>query len=47
MTIASYAAGGRHLLHPDYMERLGVAGLMRYPGLSKDPWMPSAVCART
>jgi arsenate reductase len=37
VTIAAYAAGGRHLLHPDYMERLGVAGLMRYPGLSKDP----------
>ncbi len=37
VTFAGYAAGGRYLLHPDYMERLGVAELMRYPGLSKDP----------
>lgn len=37
VTIAEYVAGGRHLLHPDYMERLGVVDAMRYPGLSKDP----------
>jgi arsenate reductase (thioredoxin) len=37
VTFASYAAGEHRLLHPQYMERLGVAGLMRYPGLSKDP----------
>jgi arsenate reductase len=37
VAIAAYAAGERRLLHPDYMKRLGVAGLMRYPGLSKDP----------
>jgi arsenate reductase len=37
IVIVTYAAGGRRLLHPDYMERLGVAGLMRFPGLSKDP----------
>ncbi len=37
VTIAAYSASGRRLLHPDYMEQLGVAGLMRYPGLSKDP----------
>ena len=37
VTIAEYVAGHRRLLHPDYMERLGVAALMRYPGLSKDP----------
>jgi arsenate reductase len=37
VTIAAYAAGERRLLHPDYMQRLGVAGEMRYPGLSKDP----------
>ena len=37
VTIATYRAGDRHLPHPDYMERLGVVGLMRYPGLSKDP----------
>ena len=37
VTIAVYSAGGRQIPHPDYMERLGVAALMRYPGLSKDP----------
>jgi arsenate reductase len=37
VTIAEYSAGGHRLLHPDYLERLGFAGLMRYPGLSKDP----------
>jgi hypothetical protein len=37
VTFAGYAAGGRYLSHPDYMERLGVAERMRYPGLSKDP----------
>lgn len=37
VTFASYAAGEHRLFHPQYMERLGVAGLMRYPGLSKDP----------
>ncbi len=37
VAIATYAAAERRLLHPDYMKRLGVAGLMRYPGLSKDP----------
>ena len=37
VTIAEYVAGGKHLLHPDYMDRLGVAHEMRYPGLSKDP----------
>jgi hypothetical protein len=35
--VAVYAAGEHRLLHPDYMERLGVAGQMRFPGLSKDP----------
>jgi arsenate reductase len=35
--IALYAAGDRRMLHPDYMRSLGVAGLMRYPGVSKDP----------
>ena len=35
--IATYVAGQRRLLHPAYMERLGVEALMRYPGLSKDP----------
>ncbi len=37
VAIALYAAGERRLLHPDYMECLGATGLMRYPGLSKDP----------
>ena len=37
VTTATYTAGGKRLLHPDYMEQLGVAELMRYPGLSKDP----------
>jgi arsenate reductase len=37
VTIAAYSAGARRLSHPEYMEHLGVAGLMRYPGLSKDP----------
>ncbi len=37
VAIAAYSAGVRRLLHPDYMQRLGVENLMRYPGLSKDP----------
>jgi arsenate reductase len=37
VTFAEYFAGARHLPHPDYMDRLGVAEQMRYPGLSKDP----------
>lgn len=37
VTIAAYHAGTNRLSHPDYMEHLGVAHLMRYPGLSKDP----------
>ena len=35
--VATYHAGERKLLHPKYMERLGAAGEMRFPGLSKDP----------
>jgi hypothetical protein len=35
--VALYKAGEHQLLHPDYMERLGVAGQMRFPGLSNDP----------
>jgi arsenate reductase len=37
VAIAAYAAGSKRLLHADYMQRLGVESLMRYPGLSKDP----------
>jgi arsenate reductase len=37
VTIATYEAGSKRILHPDYMQRLGVESLMRYPGLSKDP----------
>jgi arsenate reductase len=37
VTFAEYTAASRSLMHPDYMDRLGVAELMRYPGLSKDP----------
>jgi arsenate reductase len=37
VAIASYAAGPRRLRHPDYLEHLGVAAQMRFPGLSKDP----------
>ena len=37
VAIVTYAAGNHRLLHPDYMDHLGVAHLMRYPGLSKDP----------
>ncbi len=37
VVIVTYASGDRRLLHPDYMERLGVASAMRFPGLSKDP----------
>ena len=37
VTFAGYATSSRFLFHPDYMERLGVAERMRYPGLSKDP----------
>ena len=35
--IAEWDAGKRHMLHPEYMDRLGVREAMRYPGLSKDP----------
>jgi arsenate reductase (thioredoxin) len=35
--VATYKAGERKLLHPKYLERLGAAGEMRFPGLSKDP----------
>jgi arsenate reductase len=35
--VAAYRAGERRLLHPEYMEGLGVAEQMRFPGLSKDP----------
>ena len=37
VTLAAYVVGEHRLLHPHYMERLGVATSMRYPGLSKDP----------
>ncbi len=37
VVIASYVARERLLLHPDYLEGLGVAAAMRYPGLSSDP----------
>lgn len=37
VAIAAYEAASKRLLHPDYMQRLGVESLMRYPGLSKDP----------
>lgn len=37
VVIAQYAARERRLRHPDYMEALGAAGSMRYPGLTKDP----------
>jgi arsenate reductase len=37
VAVATYAAGQRRLRHPDYLERLGVAAQMRFPGLSKDP----------
>lgn len=35
--VAAYVANERRLLHPEYLERRGVAGQMRFPGLSKDP----------
>jgi hypothetical protein len=35
--VATYHAGERKLLHPKYLERVGAAGEMRFPGLSKDP----------
>ena len=35
--VATYHVGERKLLHPKYLERLGAAGEMRFPGLSKDP----------
>jgi arsenate reductase (thioredoxin) len=38
--IAAWDAGKRHMLHPEYMERLGVREAMRYPGVSKDPLDP-------
>jgi arsenate reductase len=37
---AIWEAGKRHMLHPEYMEKLGVSEHMRYPGLSKDPLDP-------
>lgn len=37
VSIALYAARDRRMLHPDYMECLGVTAAMRYPGLSRDP----------
>ncbi len=37
VAIAAYVARERRLLHPDYMEALGVTAVMRYPGLSADP----------
>ena len=35
--VAAYHVGERRLPHPKYMERLGMAADMRFPGLSKDP----------
>jgi arsenate reductase len=35
--VATYHAKDRRLLHAQYLERLGVTGEMRFPGLSKDP----------
>jgi arsenate reductase len=35
--LASWQAGSRHMLHPEYMERLNATDAMRYPGVSKDP----------
>jgi arsenate reductase (thioredoxin) len=35
--VVAYRAGQPRMLHPEYMERLGVAEEMRFPGLSKDP----------
>jgi arsenate reductase len=35
--VVAYRAGQQRMLHPEYMERLGVAEEMRFPGLSKDP----------
>ena len=37
VVIAHYAAREKRMRHPDYMEALGAAGTMRYPGVSKDP----------
>jgi len=37
VVIAEYLAADRSARHPDYMDALGAAGAMRYPGLSKDP----------
>jgi arsenate reductase len=37
VVIAYYEADDRRLLHPHYMECLGVASQMRYPGLPRDP----------
>jgi arsenate reductase (thioredoxin) len=37
VAIATYTAASRRMVHPEYMRRLGVEQLMRYPGLSKDP----------
>lgn len=35
--VAAYRAGNKRLPHPEYMEGLGVAADMRFPGLSRDP----------
>jgi arsenate reductase len=35
--VAVYLANGKRLPHPEYLERLGVASQMRFPGFSKDP----------
>ena len=37
VVIAAYVAREKRLLHPEYMEALGAAAVMRYPGLSSDP----------
>jgi arsenate reductase (thioredoxin) len=40
VAIATFVDGEHRLPHPDYMERLGAADAMRYPGLSRDPLEP-------
>jgi len=35
--VVAYQADDQRLPHPAYMEALGVAAQMRFPGLSKDP----------
>jgi arsenate reductase len=37
VAIVTYVAGEHRLIHPAYMELLGVADRMRFPGFSKDP----------